>query len=580
MTLSLERVRALLQEIYPQPEAKAVLQRLAALVESFCHQHPELQARSEGRYGETDVVLITYGDQVSEPGRVPLRSLDELLRERAGDFLTGVHLLPFYPYTSDDGFSVVDYFRVDPALGTWDDVARMGEHFKLMFDAVVNHVSAASEWFQGYLRSDPKYAHFFIAVDPSVDLSQVTRPRALPLLTKVETAGGTRHVWTTFSTDQVDLNFAHSEVLLEVTRALLLYVARGARLIRMDAIAYLWKEIGTSCIHLPRTHRVVQLWRAVLDAVAPDTLIITETNVPHAENVSYFGDGTNEAQLVYQFPLAPLTLHAFHTGNSEPLQRWAMGLEPPSSEVTFFNFLASHDGIGVRPAEGILTRDQIGELEALALAHGGHVSYKSNPDGSQSPYELNVTYFDALNDPSAGEPVELQVDRFIAAQAILLALAGVPGIYVHSLFGSRNWNAGVARTGRYRTINRRKFVRAELEAELDDPQSLAHRVFHRFRALIRARTAEKAFHPGAPQKILAADPGVFGLVRASADGQSRVLCLQSVSREPRTFSADLAPGGFDEGGTLMDLLTGERSAVGSRVTLSLPPYAVRWLRQS
>src|SRR5690606_35016656 len=108
------------------------------------------------------------------------------------------------------------------------------------------------------------------------------------------------------SADQVDLNFKNPAVLLATTRALLFYVEHGAKFIRLDAIAYLWKEIGTPCIHLPQTHQVIQLMRAVLDEVAPDVRLITETNVPHPDNISYFGAGTNEAQLVYNFALPPL----------------------------------------------------------------------------------------------------------------------------------------------------------------------------------------------------------------------------------------------------------------------------------
>ena len=261
------------------------------------------------RLSERDAILITYGDQVQSPPRLPLTVLADFCNRYLAGLVSGVHLLPFYPWTSDDGFSVRNYRVVDPALGDWRAVARFRRRFRLMFDAVINHVSARHAWFRGFRRGDSRYRNHFIVVEGNPDLSQVVRPRALPLLTRFETPTGEKAVWTTFSEDQIDLNFANPEVLLEIIDTLLLYVQHGAEFIRLDAIAYLWKEIGTPCIHLPQTHRIVQLLRAVLDEVAPHVMLITETNVPHADNVSYFGDGYDEAQMVYNFALPPLVLH-------------------------------------------------------------------------------------------------------------------------------------------------------------------------------------------------------------------------------------------------------------------------------
>ena len=495
---------------------------------------------SAGRGGlalsQRDALLITYADQVREAGEPPLRTLAAFLDRHVAGALSGVHVLPFYPSSSDDGFSVVDYFEVDPALGAWSDIERLAERFDLMFDAVFNHVSAQSQAFQGFLRDDPRYRDWFITVEGDPDLSQVVRPRALPLLTPFATATGEKKVWTTFSADQVDLNVRNPEVLLALLDALLFYVAKGARFIRLDAIAYLWKEIGTRSIHLPQTHRVIQLMRSLLDEVAPDTLLITETNVPHRDNVSYFGDGTDEAQLVYNFALPPLVLHSLATGNAEALTRWAAGLELPSGQVTFFNFLASHDGIGVNPVHGILSDSDIDGLVQRVEAHGGFISYKQNPDGSRSPYELNINFFDALSDPAAKEPEDRQAARFISAQAIMLALRGLPGIYFHSLFGSRGDRAAAAASGIPRRINRQKFAAADLERELADPDSRRAKVLSGFKRLLEERQASAAFHPGGRQEVLALDPRLFAVRRTSPDGRETLLCLHNVSGE--TVSAE------------------------------------------
>src|SRR6266542_287865 len=290
----------------------------------------------DGGLTERDAILITYGDQLQSPPQRPLQTLSAFCNKYLNGIVSGIHILPFYPWTSDDGFSVTDYHKVDPALGDWEDILAMQDHFRLMFDAVINHASVQHEWFQAFLRDHPYYRDYFIVVDGSPDLSQVVRPRALPLLTKFATPSGTKQVWTTFSEDQVDLNFHNPNVLMEIIDTLLFYVAHGAQFIRLDAIAYLWKEIGTSCIHLPQTHRIIRLFRSVLDIVAPYVMLLTETNVPHRDNVSYFGDGRDEAQMLYNFALPPLVLHTFYTENSRIISKWAAELELPSSYTTFF----------------------------------------------------------------------------------------------------------------------------------------------------------------------------------------------------------------------------------------------------
>ena len=565
------RIQALIDAIYGQPAGAAITPRLLAMLDAFVARHPPAPPRPPAeRLTENDVILITYGDQVREADRPPLQTLHETLDTTFASIVSGVHILPFFPSTSDDGFSVVDYRAVDPALGTWADIERLGQRYRLMFDAVVNHISASSAWFRDVLAGVPGAEARFHILDPATDLRGVTRPRTTPLLTPFETPIGVRYVWTTFSADQIDLNFANPEVLLEMTDVLLAYVERGASLIRLDAIGYLWKEPGTACIHLPNTHRIVQLWRAVLDVAAPDVLLITETNVPHADNVSYFGDGSNEAQLVYQFPLAPLVLHAFASGDATRLSGWARDLAPPTPTTAFFNFLASHDGIGVVPATGILSQSEVQDLCARVERHGGRVSYKTNPDGSQSPYELNCTWFDALSDPASGEAPDRAIERFVASQAIMLALQGVPGIYVHSLVGSPNYQRGLEATGRFRTLNREKWTRADLEARLADPRRREGAVLRRMATLIRARRGERAFHPNGPQRVLDLHPAVFALERRTPEGDAAVLCLHNVSDARQRL---LAPGA--EGAR--DLLSGTRYASGTDV-VELAPYQAAWLR--
>lgn len=506
---------------------------------------------------ERDALVIVYGDHVLADDQPPLAALRAFVQEYLGELVSGIHILPFFPYTSDDGFSVVDYEAVNPSLGDWDMVRRLGSDFRLMFDLVLNHASVSSAWFQAFLRDEAPYRDYFVTASPDDDLSQVVRPRTHPLLTPFQTTAGTRYVWTTFSDDQADLNFANPALLLDMLRILLLYVRQGADFIRLDAVAYLWKEIGTPCIHLPQTHAVVQLMRDVLDAAAPWVVLITETNVPHAENLSYFGDGYNEAQMVYQFALPPLLLHTFYTGDARALSEWAASLQTPSDETTFFNFTASHDGIGLRPATGLIPDSAVQTLMDTVQQRGGRISYKTNSDNTQSAYEMNITYFDALAVP--GEPLARSVDRFMASQAIMLALAGMPGIYFSSLFGAANWQAGVEETGRARTINREKFNIEALKIALNDPQTRQGRVFRRYRDLLAARRSHSGFHPGSPQKVLNLHPAVFALERGP------LLALHNVSNT--MVQIDLAAGHWQ------DLITN----VTHRQQIALKPYQAAWL---
>lgn len=569
-----EPIFALLCDLYGPESGLNVGRLVAGLIEkwSLAQQDREI-GQPPAALTERDVLLITYADQVYQAGESPLRTLAGFATRALKGAVSGIHLLPFYPWSSDDGFSVKDFLKVDPTLGSWGDVERLGADFDLMFDGVFNHVSAQGEWFRGFLAGEPGCCDFFISVEGDPDLSRVVRPRTLPLLTEFKSVAGPKRIWTTFSADQVDLNFKNPAVLLRVLEALLFYVARGARFIRLDAIAFLWKEIGTTCLHLPQTHAIIRLMRAVLDEVAPHVLLITETNVPHLDNVSYFGNGSDEAQLVYNFALPPLVLHSLQSGNAAALTHWAQSLSLPSDRVAFFNFLASHDGVGLNPVRGILTEGQIEQLVQSTLDHGGFISYKAMPDGSRQPYELNINYLDALSNPAAPGPLDDVVRKFLTAQAVLLSLQGMPGVYFHSLFGSRGDRAGAQASGMPRRINREKLNLAQLETALADRGSLRSGIFARYHSLLRVRQQHPAFSPRAPQRVLSLDARVFTVLRQSRDGTDTVLCLQNVSPESVTLSVGtILPMGCD-----WQTLWSSGSPPAIQGSLRLEPYGTSWL---
>jgi sucrose phosphorylase len=559
-----EKVKRILNRIYGKAKGNRALKRLRAMVESFpVHPGPKT-----GYFSQEDVVLITYGDTLNKPGETPLNTLYGFAQKYLKDRVSTIHFLPFFPFSSDDGFSVMDFYSINPELGSWEDVSRFKPEFQLMFDFVINHFSAKGEWFQSYLNSKSGYEEFAIAVDPSTDLSMVTRPRSLPLLTEFRRSNGeTVHLWTTFSDDQIDFNYKSLDVLEKMIEALLFYVAQGATILRLDAIAYLWKEIGTSCIHLPHTHDMVKLFRAILDIVAPDVILITETNVPHSENISYFGDGSDEAQMVYNFTLPPLLFYTFAKEDARMLSDWAKGLKLESDSTTFFNFTASHDGIGVRPLEGILPQREIDGLAAIVKTNGGQVSYKRNPDGSDSPYELNITYIDAI----LADKDSNQARKFLAAQAIQYALPGVPATYIHSLLGSRNWLEGVAQTGRARTVNREKLQVEDVESQLNDADSFRSQIFFPYLNVIKTRKKQSAFHPNAPFEIMDIDQKVFAIKRQSKD--QTLVALTNISSKPAPVS--LQDCGLS--GQVTDLLTGEKFNTDA---FGLEPYQYLWLSKT
>lgn len=564
----METIRHYLYQLYADDQADDAYDRLHTMI---AQASQKIEARTtDVPFSERDIVLITYGDTMQAEGQTPLQSLRQFSTEYLKGAVSTIHILPFYPYSSDDGFSVEDFYAVRPALGTWQDVSDLGEAFDLMFDAVFNHMSAQSKWFTQWLAGDPEYAGLFMTADPSLDLSDVTRPRATPLLTPFKKSDGeTVHVWTTFSDDQVDFDVRHPDTLLRLIDILLFYVEKGARVIRLDAIAYLWKQIGTTCIHLEQTHTAIKLMRAVLDAVAPQVILITETNVPHQENISYFGNGYDEAQMVYNFTLPPLLFFTMLTGDTTRFRQWVDTLSTPSPRTTFFNFTASHDGIGVRPVEGILTDDELALLIEHTESTGGQVSYKQNKDGSKSPYELNVTYVDAIAGRETS--VEKQSARFLTSQAIAMSLAGVPAVYIHSLLGSRNDLEGMARTGRSRSINRASLRRQEVEADLKNPERLCAQIFHPYRKLLRLRAAQPAFHPNAIQRTHDLDnPGVFCLERHDPTTDQTILCLFNVTSETQTV--DVSPVAH---GPQKDLITG--SAIADANAVQLHPYQSLWL---
>jgi len=482
-------------------------------------------------FSQKDSILIVYGDSIYEANEKPLKTLSKFLNNHVEDKIKTVHLLPFYPYSSDDGFSVINYLKVNQSLGSWDDIYHLGNNYSLMFDAVINHISQKSDWFLGYQKGEKAYQNFFIECNPLNDYSKVVRPRELPLCYQYDVNGEKKALWATFSKDQLDLNYKNKKVLLRVLEVLLEYSKRGAKYIRLDAIAFLWKEEGTSCIHLKQTHLIIKLIRKVFEMCELNTYLITETNVPHQENIAYFGNGNDEAHLVYQFPLPPLTLFAFLKEDTTKLLNWVKSLDNTllTNKTTYFNFLASHDGIGLRPVEGLLNQEDLQLMVETTVKNKGKIGYKTNFDGTVSPYELNINYLDALC--SENLSIDEKANKFMASQIILLSLKGIPGIYIHSLLGSKNDLLGLEKSGINRRINRARLEYNELEKAINNNHTLRSKVLKEYLKLLEIRRNNAEFSPLSTQKVVFYHQKVFSIIRKQQAKTSFILVLVNVANK-------------------------------------------------
>jgi glycosidase len=529
-----QRLLGHLSRLYGEERAAELLPRLHGLIKEHIKQRSGERLEIP-RWDEKESVLICYGDSVQYPGMKPLASLKRFLDRRLGGVFSLVHILPFFPYSSDDGFAVSDFRAVDPQLGDWEDIEALGEHFSLMFDLVLNHMSREHLWFVNFVHDEEPGRDYVIQVAPQENLSQVVRPRSTPLLSRVRTPRGIHHVWATFSNDQIDLNYANPEVLLEFVDILLEYIRRGSRALRLDAVAFLWKRIGTSCIHLPQTHEVIKLFRTLMELLEPGAILLTETNVPHAENISYFDDG-DEANMVYQFSLPPLILHAIMRQTTEYLVTWAraLGQERLPEGCTYLNFTASHDGVGLRPLEGLVPDVELGALLDMMRKRGGYVSMRSTTEGRDRPYELNISYFDAFA-AEDGEDDPWHIARFMLSQTLPLSFRGIPAVYFNALGATPNDHLGVERTGMTRSVNRRKWDGAELERLIDLPLTDCGQVFPEYIRRLRIRRGIKAFHPDAPQRVVDMPQGIFAVERTSLDAAQRILAIHNMTGQPLTL---------------------------------------------
>ncbi len=557
-------------QIYPEQDAEVLatsLIKTMGLDKEF--NEPE---RHKNHWNEKDIAVITYANTFLRDDETPLHTLKKFLTEHLKETISIVHILPFFPFSSDDGFSVIDYTQVNDSHGDWDDIEEIAGEFKLMSDLVINHCSSRSRWFEQLKAGEEPGKDYFFQASPEDDLSEVVRPRTNPLLKEVTTLDGEVYVWCTFSHDQVDLDFANPDVLLEFVNIIRLYLERGVSVFRLDAIAFLWKELGTNCINLPETHEIVRLLRTLIEYHTNDAIIITETNIPNRENLSYFGNA-NEAHMVYNFPLPPLLLHTLLTGSSKHLKTWLMSMPPAMMGTTYFNFIASHDGIGLRPVEGLLDDEEIQSLVATMQSFGGYISWRALDNGDNKPYEINITLYDALKGTVENGPDEWQQARFICAHTIMLALEGIPAFYINSLLATENDYEKFKNTNNNRAINRHNWELNYLDTLLAGDTHHAQ-IFNELKRIVAIRKLQPAFHPNATQFTLQLGEAVCGIWRQNLNRDQSIFAISNVTdKEQIILLSDINLIVTDNWKDLMS----DNEVTEDQTELVLQPYQSVWL---
>lgn len=565
-----EILAAQIENIYPQHNAAVIIEELLTVFN--LHRELKVPRPHENKWTERDIVTITYGNSIQESGKKGLETLHQFLNAKLADIVTTIHILPFYPYSSDDGFSVINYKQVNEDLGDWKHIQAIAKDFKVMADLVLNHCSSRGQWFEAFKKNQSPEKDYFVTIDSGANLSEVVRPRTSPLLREVETAVGKKQVWCTFSHDQVDLNFKNPRVLLEFASIIEFYLSQGIKVFRLDAVAFLWKELGTNCLNLPQTHEIIRLLRTLVEHRDPDALIITETNIPNRENLAYFGNA-NEAHVIYNFALPPLLLHGLLTGKNHYLNNWLMSMPPAQDGTTYLNFIASHDGIGLRPIEGILDEAELQQLTQTMQGFGGSISWRKLSNDGVRPYEVNISLIDALRGTIAGEDA-WQIERYMAAHTIMLGLDGIPAFYIHSLLGTANDLTRREMTGSNRAINRHRWDLQELESQLEDANSLQARILIKMKQVIGIRKRQPAFHPNATQYTLHLGEGIFAFWRQSRRREQSIFCIHNITAQQLEFS--LTSVNLIGTQVWIDLLT-DQPYPDLSATVCLLPYQCMWL---
>ena len=477
---------------------------------------------------EKTSLVICYGDSVYSEKKKSIKVFQSFFQKKLKNYFNTIHFLPFYPSSSDSGFAVKDHYKVENKLGNWLDIKNISKKTDVMADVVINHSSARGLWFKNFLKKKEPGKDYFLTVNSRFNTSKVVRPRDHKLLKKIKIFKKSDYLWRTFSPDQIDLNFKNPHVLIQFIKIMIHLINNGVTIFRLDAIAYLWKENGTKCINLNQTHEIIKLLRIVINVLNIRTTIITETNLPEIENISYFGKN-DEANWIYNFSLPPLLIHAFLFENSSYLNKWSKNLPNTKKGNSYLNFIASHDGIGIRPTEGLFNKKILNNFLKRLKKNGSKFSYRKVQNKTKKVYEANITVFDALKKSDYDTKGQFYLERYVSAHAIMISFEGIPGIYFNSIFGTSNDEAKFIITGNNRDVNRYRWNLKNITNKLKNKRTKQSIFYQNICNLLNIRRKQKAFHPNALRINLNYGQKIYAFKRVSLDKKQTITCITNLS---------------------------------------------------
>ena len=521
-------IRSKLDNIYKTFLSKKNIDYFENEIVQIIHHFNKKNPKKKKSISEKTTLVICYGDSVYSEKKKSIKVFQNFFQKRLKDYFDTIHFLPFYPSSSDSGFAVKDHYKVESKLGNWLDIKNVSKSSDLMADMVINHSSARGLWFKNFLKKKEPGKDYFLTVDSKFNTSKVVRPRDHRLLKKIKIFKKSDYLWRTFSPDQIDLNFRNPSVLIQFIKIMLHLINNGVTIFRLDAIAYLWKENGTKCINLKQTHEIIKLLRNVINLLNIQTKIITETNLPEKENLSYLGKN-DEANWIYNFSLPPLLIHAFLFENSSYLNKWSKNLPNTKNGNCYLNFIASHDGIGIRPTEGLFNKKTLNDFLKRLKKNGSKFSYRKVYKKNKKVYEANITVFDALKRSDYDQKGIFYLDRYLSAHAIMISFEGIPAIYLNSLFGTSNDVAKFIITGNKRDVNRYRWNLKDITNKLRNDKTKQSVLYKNISNLLKIRRKQKAFHPNASRINLNFGSKIYGFKRISEDKKQIITCITNLS---------------------------------------------------
>ncbi len=568
----LKRLNYIYDKIISKEKTLEYSKKINRLINHY--KNTEVKNEIKDAWSENTILLITYADSVNKgvSGK-SLNNFGTFYKKYLKKFINSIHFLPFFPSSGDGGFSVKNHFEVDAVYGTWEDIKELSKNANIMTDLVLNHASSEGKWYKNFLKEKKPGKNYFYMVNNDYDCSKVVRPRDHNLLSEINFLNEKKFLWCTFSHDQIDLNFRNPEVLLEFINLILTLTSYGIKIFRLDAVAFIWKKSGTTCLNLPQTHEIIKLLRDIVDQLEKNIVIVTETNLPKQENLSYFGKN-DEAHWVYNFPLPPLIINTFLFEDSSALTKWSMKMPPAQIGNAYLNFIASHDGIGMRPAEGVLTDKEIKKMLHRLKKNGSQFSMRKLSNGEEKVYEANISLFDALKYTDNDEKGKFDLKRFIAAHCIILAIEGVPAFYFNSLFATKNDKKAFKSSGIKRNLNRYKWDYSSLVNLINKKDSIEFYSYESFKNIISIRKAQPAFHPNATQFTLNLGKNIFSVWRQSRDRKQSIFALTNVSSQTVKLSTNKINLIDDE--QWFDLLSPNEKIIDGKF-IKLNSYQTAWI---